>query len=39
MTTEVISRTLVPGDNDEPPMRTQHENPRHIRDTFDIALG
>jgi len=38
MTTEVISRTLAPTDN-EPPTSTQHENPHHIRDTFDIALG
>src|SRR5216683_331655 len=29
-TTEVISRTLVPGDNDDPPLRMQHENPHHI---------
>src|SRR5712671_2570047 len=25
-TMEVISQTLVPGDNDDPPLRTQHEN-------------
>jgi len=36
--TEIISRTLVPG-GDNPSVRTQHENPQHIRDTFDIALG
>ncbi len=39
MTTEVISRTLVPGGDDEPPPSMQHQNPQHIRDTFDIALG
>src|SRR5216683_2081967 len=36
--TEIISQTLVPG-GDDPSVRTQHENPQHIRDTFDIALG
>src|SRR5216683_7600544 len=36
--TETISRTIVPrGDN--PPNPAQHENPQHICDTFDIALG
>ncbi len=39
MTTEVISHTLVPGGDDEPPPSNQHQNPQHIRDTFDIALG
>src|SRR5216683_3889685 len=38
MTTEIISHTLVPG-GDDPPTAAQHENPQHIRDTFDIALG
>ena len=38
-TTEIISQTLVPRDDNEPPMRMQHKNPRHIRDTFDITLG
>ncbi len=38
-TTEVISQTLVPGGDNKPPIHTQHENPQHIRDTFDIALG
>src|SRR6266851_2465376 len=38
MMTEVISRTLVPG-GDDPPVSVQHENPQHIRDTFDIAIG
>ncbi len=38
-TTEVISRTIVPGGDDEPPPSTQHQNPQHIRDTFDITLG
>ena len=37
-TTEVISQTLVP-EGDDPPISTQHENPQHIRDTFNIALG
>ena len=36
--TETISRTIVPG-GDDPPAAAQHENPQHIRDTFDIALG
>src|SRR5712671_6272266 len=36
--TEIISRTIVPG-GDDPPDPGQHENPQHIRDTFDIALG
>src|SRR5712671_6110308 len=36
--TETISRTIVPG-GDDPPEPVQHENPQHIRDTFDIALG
>jgi len=36
--TEIISRTLVPG-GDDPPAGTQHENPQHIRDTFNITLG
>src|SRR5712675_37167 len=36
--TETISRTIVPG-GDDPPNPVQHENPQHIRDTFDIALG
>src|SRR5216683_1875324 len=38
MTTEVITRTLVPG-RDDPSPGAQHENPQHIRDTFNIALG
>jgi len=36
--TETISRTIVPG-GDDPPDPVQHENPQHIRDTFDITLG
>src|SRR5712671_1919185 len=37
--TEVISQTLAPRGDDEPPhYSTQHENPQHIRDTFNIAL-
>src|SRR5216683_3323922 len=36
--TETISRTIVPGGDDSPDP-VQHENPQHIRDTFDIALG
>ncbi len=36
--TETISRTIVPG-GDDPPNPVQHENPQHIRNTFDIALG
>ena len=36
--TETISRTIVPGD-DDPPDPVQHENPQHIRDIFNIALG
>jgi len=39
MATEVISCTLVPGGDDEPPPSMQHQNPQHIRDTFDITLG
>ncbi len=38
MTTEVISQTLVPGGNDEPPPSNQHQNLQHIRDTFNITL-
>src|SRR6266853_4774280 len=37
-TTEVISCTIVPGGDDEPPPSTQHQNPQHIRDMFDITL-
>src|SRR6266851_5764636 len=36
--TETISRTIVPGD-DEPSVPAPHENPQHIHDTFNIALG
>ncbi len=38
-TTEVISQTIVSGGDDEPPPSNQHQNPQHIRDTFNIALG
>jgi len=37
--TETISQTIVPGSDGEPTISTQHENPQHIHNTFDIALG
>src|SRR5216683_4317440 len=39
--TETISQTIAPGgDNDAPPPNTSnhHQNPQHIRDTFNITL-
>src|SRR6266853_4765997 len=40
-TMENITRTIVPGGSDYPPpsASNQHQNPQHIRDTFNIALG
>ncbi len=40
--TETIARTIVPGgDGSSPPPdpSNTHQNPQHIRDTFNIALG
>ncbi len=40
--TEIISRTIAPRGNNNPPpplhTSNHHQNPQHIRDTFDIAL-
>ena len=42
-TMETISQTIVPkGDNSAPPppnTSNHHQNPQHIRDTFDTAFG
>ena len=38
-TIEIISQTIVPEDNNKPPPNNQHQNPQHIRDMFNIALG
>ncbi len=39
MTTEVISRTIVPNNDDDATNHVQQQDPQHIRDTFNIALG